>query len=166
MTVPDGVVARSDDKVVIRFERRLAHPPERVWEALIDPEQLIAWWGEADVEPTEGGEFTMRWQNTKPDGTRPVMHATITKLREGELLEMEGDLHGTLRFELRPDGDGTLLTFSSTLELPEEQRPGALAGWHFHLDALARALDGGSTDLSTPGREWEQIEAAYSSGRP
>jgi uncharacterized protein YndB with AHSA1/START domain len=164
MTIPDGVLAQSDDKVVIRFERRLAHPPERVWEALVDPRELIAWWGDAEVDPTEGGEFTMRWQNTMPDGTNPVMHATITKLRERELLEIKGDLHGVLRFELRPDRDGTVLTFSSTLELPEEQRSSALAGWHFHLDALARALDGAGTDLSTPGREWEEIEAAYAAG--
>ncbi len=44
----------------------------------------------------------------------------------------------------------------STLKLPAEFRTKVLAGWHFHLDALATLLAGGSTDMvAIPG--WEQI---------
>jgi hypothetical protein len=45
------------------------------------------------------------------------------------------------------DGDGTLLAFSSTLELPAEFRTRVLAGWHWHLDALAAFLGGTPADL-------------------
>jgi hypothetical protein len=45
-----------------------------------------------------------------------------------------------LRFELRPDGPGTLLVFTDTLdELGKAARDGA--GWHECLDRLARQLD-------------------------
>ena len=80
------------------------------------------------------------------------MEATITELDPPRLLELSGDIHGVLRFELRPDGDETVLTFTSTLDLPDEYRTKVLAGWHFHLDALAAALEGRATDLvALPG---------------
>ena len=71
------------------------------------------------------------------------MHATITRLDPPHLLETTGDPHGVLRWELRPDGSGTLLTFSSTVELPEAYRSRVLAGWHWHLDALAEVVADG-----------------------
>jgi uncharacterized protein YndB with AHSA1/START domain len=157
----DGVLTTRDDgKSVLSFERRLAHPVERVWEALTRPEELIRWWGEADVELAEGGRFAMRWLNTDDEGNRAVMEATITRLEPPRLLELDGDIHGVLLWTLRPDGDGTVLTFSSTLDLPEEFRTKAPAGWHFHLDALAAALDGRATDLVTV-EGWEPIHERY-----
>lgn len=47
-----------------------------------------------------------------------------------------------MRWELRPDGDATALTFTSTLSLPGEYREKVLAGWHAHLDFLEDALAG------------------------
>jgi len=86
--------------------------------ALTDPAELTGWWGQADVDLVEGGKFVLRWLKTDDCGNRAEMHATITRLEPPRLLESTGDLHGVLRWELRPDGDGTLLAFSSTLELP------------------------------------------------
>src|SRR5436853_345373 len=83
--------------------RHLAHPIERVWAALTEPDQLLAWWGDADVDLVEGGRFTMRWLNADDQGNSPVMHATITRLDPPRLLETSGDIHGVLRWELRPD---------------------------------------------------------------
>jgi uncharacterized protein YndB with AHSA1/START domain len=159
-TEPDGVLEGQGDKDVVRFERRLAHPVERVWAALTEPDQLIRWWGDADVDLREGGEFNVRWLNTDDEGNSAEMHATITRLEPPHVLETDGDMHGVLRWELEADDGGTLLRFSSTLELPDEFKTKVLAGWHMHLDALATALDGGSTDLENlPG--WEQIHERY-----
>ena len=92
------------------------------------------------------------------------MHGTIAEFEAPTLLEIVGDLHGTLRFTLRADGGRTHLSFSSTLALPEAFRTKVLAGWHFHLDALARTLDGESNDLvNLP--EWEGIHARYDDTR-
>ena len=157
----DGTVERTDDgRYVISFERRLAHPVERVWTALTDPAELIAWWGDADVDLREGGRFDVRWLNTDEEGNTATMHATIAELEPQRLLVLDGDIHGTLRWELSPDADGTLLSFRSTVDLEPEFLTRVPAGWHFHLDALADHLEGRSTDLAeVPG--FEPIHAEY-----
>jgi uncharacterized protein YndB with AHSA1/START domain len=160
---PDGTLeTRDDGKARIRFERRIAHPVGRVWAAITEPDEMIGWWGDADVELREGGRFDVRWLNTDEEGNGAHMHATITRLEPERLLELDGDIHGVLRFELDPDGDATLLRFSSTLDLPDEFRTKVLAGWHTHLDALATVLDGGSVDLvSIAEGHWEDVHAQY-----
>ena len=161
-TPADGVLETVGDRQAIRFERRLAHPIERVWAALTEPGELIGWWGEADIELVEGGRFTLRWLNVDDEGNRYAMHATITRLDPPRLLETVGDAHGTLRWELRPVAGGTLLTFSSTLALPAEERARALAGWHYHLDALAATLAGGSVELADlPNAGWQRLHDHY-----
>jgi uncharacterized protein YndB with AHSA1/START domain len=158
----NGVIdTQPDGRRTIRFERRLNHPVEQVWAALTQPSELIAWWGDADVELAEGGTFTMRWLNTDENGERAVMTATITRLEPPRLLELSGDIHGVLRWELAPDGETTVLRFSTTLELPEEFRTKALAGWHTHLDLLDDALAGRPTDLVNIEERWEPIHQRY-----
>jgi uncharacterized protein YndB with AHSA1/START domain len=152
---------RTDGKSVLRFRRRIPHPIEAVWSALTEPGELLRWWGDADVELEPGGRFRMAWLNRDENGNRAVMEATITELDPPRLLETSGDMHGVLRFELEPDGDATVLTFTSTLPLPDEFRTKVLAGWHYHLDALEDALDDMPRDLvELP--EWEGIHARYS----
>ena len=157
---PDGLLELGATQCVVRFERILQHPVERVWAALTEPDRLAAWWGRAELSLVPGGRFVLEWINTDDQGNRATMHATITELQPPCLLELAGDLHGVLRFELRPDGAATHLSFSSTLALPEEFRAKVLAGWHFHLDALARSLDGQPVDLARlPG--WDELHDRY-----
>jgi len=150
---------QADGTATIRFVRRLPHPVESVWSAITDPQEMSRWWGDCEVDLREGGAFVVRWRN-EHEGKRAVMHATITRLDPPRLLETDGDMHGVLRWELEPEGDGTRLTFSSTHELPEDFRTKVLAGWHWHLDALAAALEGGQADLvELPG--WQDVHDAY-----
>jgi len=73
-------------------------------------------------------------------------------------------MHGVLRWDLQPDGAGTLLAFSSTVDLAEEYRSRVLAGWHWHLDALAGFLGGTPADLANvPG--WDQVHQRYAGPR-
>jgi uncharacterized protein YndB with AHSA1/START domain len=156
------VVTRDDGVSVISFERRLAHPIESVWAALTEPQELIGWWGQGEVNLVEGGTFNVLWLNTDEDGNAAHMHGTITELDPPRVLETTGDLHGTLRWELTPDGDdATLLRFTATGEVPERYRTMSAAGWHWHLDALDTGLGGGSVDLTTPGEDWEAIHSRY-----
>jgi uncharacterized protein YndB with AHSA1/START domain len=157
----DGVLEQAGEgRVVLRFRRRIAHPVERVWAALTEPAELIGWWGQAEIDLVEGGKFVLRWLNTDDQGNGAEMHARITRLDPPRLLETTGDLHGVLRWELRPDGAGTLLDFASTVGLPAEFRSRVLAGWHWHLDALSGFLDGTPADLANnPG--WDRIHQRY-----
>lgn len=153
----DGVLEIKGDQKVLRFERRLAHPVERVWAALTEPDELIDWLAAAEVD-LDGGRIVLRWQN---EGG-PTMECKITALAPPTLIEYEGDPHGTLRWELRPDGDGTLLTFTATGFYPDDQVSLALAGWHWHLDALAELLTGTRADFSSlPDARWEQLHRRY-----
>jgi uncharacterized protein YndB with AHSA1/START domain len=174
-TTADGVVTKDDrGRDVIRFERRLAHPIDKVWAALTERGELIKWWGDATLELVEGGDFTLRWLNTDEDGNAVAMNATISSLDPPRVLETTGvwaatseggepvdEKHAVLRWELESDGDETVLRFTNILELSDEERMGVPAGWHYHLDALATALDGGSVDLADPWEVAEPLHAAY-----
>jgi uncharacterized protein YndB with AHSA1/START domain len=160
-----GTLEQRDGKQVIRFERHLHHPIERVWEALTDPAELIGWWGRVERDLRLGGDFHVTWLNTRDhegnEITEPfTMRAQITALEPPNVLEMSSAEHGVLRFELVATHDGTFLRFSATGDIPEEIRLPALAGWHTHLDALATVLDGASVDLvNLP--QWDANRALY-----
>ena len=147
----DGVLETKDGQQVLRFERRLNHPVERVWVALTEPDELIGWLAAAEVD-LDAGRIVLHWQN---EGG-PTMDCKITQLSAPTLLEYEGEPHGRLRWELRPDGDGTLLTFTAAGSYPDDQVALALAGWHWHLGALAECLSGARVDWPHwPRDEWE-----------
>ena len=153
----DGVLETKDGKQVLRFVRRLAHPIDRVWAALTEPDELIGWLAAAEVD-LDAGRIVLRWQN---EGG-PTMDCKITELAPPTLLEYEGEPHGRLRWELHPDGDATLLTFTATGVYPEDQVSLALAGWHWHLDTLANHLRGVDADWSTlPDDNWQILHRRY-----
>ena len=78
-------------------------------------------------------------------------------IRRSVLEFMWGD--DTLRFELQPDGDGTVLTFTDTFdEYGKAARDGA--GWHACLDMLGYALDG-TTPAGDNGPNWREVHAGY-----
>jgi uncharacterized protein YndB with AHSA1/START domain len=157
----DGTVDVGDDgHAIIRFDRHLPAAIDEVWGVLTDPVRLAQWWGEVDLELRVGGRFDVTWFNLTPEGERFTMNATVTALEPPRLLETRGDVHGVLRWELTPEGGGTRLVFTSTLDLPDEFRTRTLAGWHYHLAALRHVLGGGSVDLvELP--EWSAMHERY-----
>lgn len=119
----------------VRLERHLPDPPEVVWLALTEREQLRSWFP-CDVV-VEGGEWVVGASITFPFPPE-VIDITLT----GEVLVVEQPRRlaftwgeETLRFELSADGDGTRLVLIDELE------PGAAArnavGWDTCLDRLA-----------------------------
>jgi uncharacterized protein YndB with AHSA1/START domain len=135
---------RPDGRSHLRFERRIAHPVERVWAALTEPERIREWLASADeLELREGGAVVLRWLNSDEQGNVAIARGTVSAVDPPRLLELDTDIHGVLRWELRPAGTGaTDLTFTATLDLPDEYRTRVMAGWHSHLDFLEEALGG------------------------
>jgi uncharacterized protein YndB with AHSA1/START domain len=167
----DGIVEKAPDgSTTVRFDRRLRHPIERVWEALTDPDELRRWWGETKLEPVEGGLFQLRWRNTDEDGNVATLDGTITGIDPPRLLEISADWGSTapgqpgtrthLTWELEPDGDHTLLHFTNKVDAPD-QDPRTAAGWHLHLDALAVVLAGGEVDIAHPADLFAPLQQAY-----
>jgi uncharacterized protein YndB with AHSA1/START domain len=167
----DGTVEQEPDgSTTIRFDRRLRHPIERVWQALTDPGELRRWWGDTKLELVEGGPFQLRWRNTDEHGDVATLDGTITGIDPPRLLEISADWGSTapgqpgtrthLTWRLEPDGDHTLLHFTNRVEAPDRDVPTA-AGWHLHLDALATILAGDAVDIAHPEALFAPIHQAY-----
>ncbi len=153
---PDhGVLELGRGEVTLRFTRRLPHPPAKVWRALTQPEHLAAWFPttiEGDLVPGSALRFSFREMDLPPFG------GTLGTCEPPSLLEFSwGDER--LRFELTPDGNGTVLTFSASFaEIGRAARDGA--GWHTCLDLLAYDLAGASAPWPQDER-WRQVHADY-----
>lgn len=162
---PDGVLETRPGVYVLRFARHYDYPAENVWAALTEPEKLVQWLGQADLDLVEGGHIELRWLNTDVDHPGAVLHGTITALAPPRLIEYLGDIHGRLRWEVRPEGDGCLLTLSSELAAPNDYLTMSLAGWHVHLDHLDEALAGYPVDWPAWWRDrygqWQTYHARY-----
>jgi uncharacterized protein YndB with AHSA1/START domain len=167
-STPKGSVSVREGRYVLRFERHLPHPIERVWAALTDPDELIGWLARAEVDLVEGGRIELHWLNTDEQGNSAVARGTLTRVEPPRLLEYDTDIHGLLRWELRENGDGCVLTFTNVTPAPEDNLPLVLAGWHIHLDHLADALRGHLVDWprwndDQMGR-WTEYRDAYAAG--
>jgi uncharacterized protein YndB with AHSA1/START domain len=119
----------------VRLERRLPDPPEVVWKAVTERDQLRAWFP-CDVA-VQGG----RWEAGATITFRfppEVIDMTLT----GQVLEVDEEKllvftwgEEVLRFELSPDGSGT--RFVLVDELSPSQAARNAAGWDECLDRLA-----------------------------
>lgn len=124
------------------FVRDLRHSPERVWVALTDPAELLAWAPfEADRSLAVPGAATL----TMIDGdTRQDLPAEVLRAQPPTLLEYTwgGDL---LRWELAAADAGTRLTLRHTLK-DRDLVPKVAAGWHLCLVVAERLLAGRPID--------------------
>ncbi len=163
MTTDHGTIETRDDGTrVLRYERHLRHPIDRVWAALTDPEQVEGWLARAELDAVEGGRVRLEWLNTDEEGNQAIAEGTVTRLDPPRLIELDTDIHGQLRWELRPDGDGTLLTLTVTAELPGEYLAKVMAGWHVHIDFLEDFLDGHPIDWPNwPIERWAAHNEHY-----
>src|SRR5688500_12100620 len=91
---PDGTLETIDGRDVLRYERHLSHPVERVWRAITAPEEIVQWLGEAELEPVEGGTVVVRWLNMPSDNA--VVRGTVSAFASPRLLEFDTDIHGIL----------------------------------------------------------------------
>jgi uncharacterized protein YndB with AHSA1/START domain len=93
-----------------RIEREAVypHPPERVWRALVDPNELAAWLMPTDFAPEVGRNFSLE---TGVDEVGTI-RGEVLEIDEPKLLRCRwsgafGDTMVT--FELFPEADGTRL---------------------------------------------------------
>jgi uncharacterized protein YndB with AHSA1/START domain len=149
----NGRLDEVDGRWRLRFSRTLGHPPEKVWRALTEPEHLAAWFPTTiDGERAVGAALRF----TVPGEEAPPLVGQMLTYDPPSALEFTwGD--DILRFELRPEGAGCVLTMSATFD---EQGRGArdAAGWHVSLDGLVAHLDGAGPDS---GQDWTAVHAVY-----
>lgn len=124
----------------LRFERHLAHPPEKVWRALTEPAHLSAWYPMqvVDLDLRAGGAIRFRdEEGTEFRGevteVNPPKHFAF---REYDPETGEHDA----RFELAPDGEGCVLVFTHSF-VPGDWAAQVETGWNRCLDALPAVLE-------------------------
>jgi uncharacterized protein YndB with AHSA1/START domain len=150
-----GQLSTREGRLVIKFRRRLPHSPEKVWRALSEPGHLDAWFPTTiDGERAAGARlhFAFREMEAEPfDGEMLAFQPpSLMELRWGEDI---------LRFEVRPDGEGSVLCFTDTVEeVGKAARDGA--GWHSKLDLLAYELNGERPPWQEADH-WRELWAAY-----
>ncbi|PRX96819.1 SRPBCC family protein [Allonocardiopsis opalescens] len=143
------------NRVVMRFERRLAHPPAKVWRALTDTGELAAWFPATvafDATPGARLRFDLTPEAKRrldiPSDLDTVSAGEITRSEPPHLLEYTWG-EEVLRWELRPDGEGCVLVFTDTVVVDSGEVPDdpayfaeAASAWHACLDALDALLAG------------------------
>ncbi|HVO54887.1 MAG TPA: SRPBCC family protein [Solirubrobacterales bacterium] len=159
-----AILEELDGRPVLRFERVLSHPPERVWRSLTEPEEMRAWHPTpARFEPEVGGRVEY------------VEGSNVADMPDGEVLEYEPPrllaytwfvaARGTdrLRWELHPREEGCLLVLlHSFADRTTAANYGA--GWHLCLDSLAERLGGGPGRGGAPSpseEPWQRLNAEY-----
>jgi uncharacterized protein YndB with AHSA1/START domain len=150
-----GELDHVDGRPTLRFTRRLAHPPEKVWRALTEPEHLAVWFPSSiEGERKEGAAL----QFVFPHGEGPTIEGEMITYDPPSVLEYRwGD--EVLRFTLEPADGGTHLTFVNTFDDIGKAARDA-AGWHACLDALEYDVDGDKPPWS-PEQRWAQVHPHY-----
>ena len=151
----------SGDRWTLVFVRELAHPPEKVWAALTEPDRVGEWAPyTADRNLASTGAATL----TMIDGDQAVeLDATVRRADAPKLLEYSwGD--DLLQWELQPTDAGTRLTLRHTLE-KRDMLPKVTAGWHLCLVVAERMLDGRPIDPirgeDAKNYGWGELNDAY-----
>ncbi len=142
----DGTTITSPDgRAVIRFERQLCHPAERVWSAVTVPAEMQAWLAfKARLEPHVGGELSLWLDDSRSDSS--AFSGKVTVFDPPRCLEAEMDDGSRLRFDVSPTAEGCQLVFTDTRPVGERAANSVLAGWHLRMDLLDPALNGASAD--------------------
>lgn len=141
------VFGTADGRVAIRFVRLVAHPPEKVWRAITDPEQLREWFP-AVVELDRpvgtpvffGVTDEQRRRYGMADDPDRAPNGRILRNQPPLVLEYEwaGEI---LTWEITGTPEGSRLVFTNVLSEPDAAGPAA-AGWEAGLEVVEAQLDG------------------------
>jgi uncharacterized protein YndB with AHSA1/START domain len=146
----NGVIRKTGESYEIVFVRRLGKPIEKVWAALTIPERIADWFTEVHFIPELrlGARVELFFPNDDPP----------YQMTRGEVVAFEPprvfawtwteDDHpnSVVRCELKPEGDGCVLTFSQS-GMGTKYLTGSAAGWHVFLEGL----EGATEAVRTPG---------------
>ncbi|MGE2688808.1 SRPBCC family protein [Mycolicibacterium pulveris] len=157
MTGREGKLTVDGDRAVLTFERRLPYPVEAVWSAITDPAARAQWFGETTIDAREGGSIEMVATGPPLPPERKRMTGRILVWDPPNVLEHEWKQpiveDGVVRYELIPDGAGTLLRFTHR-GIGVRSASGFLGGTHAFLDRLEAHLAGDELpDWETRRRE-------------
>jgi uncharacterized protein YndB with AHSA1/START domain len=147
----------SPDHDVITSEIEIAAPVERVFQALVDPRQVLLWWGQASVyhctafesDLRPGGK--LRSAGVGPDGRDFEITGEYIEVSPPHLLvhtwiaSWTGDAKTTVRWELVPTANGTVLRLRHTGLAAHPGIGDSYRGWPRMLGWIQALLERGET---------------------
>ena len=135
----------ASDRRTVRIERDFAHPPEKLWRALTQPQLIADWLMDNDFVPALGHEFTLRgdWGG--------VLDCQVLALEPNRRLSYSWNfahddpaygLESVVVFTLTPTPGGTHLCVEQSGFRPQQKQAygGAHAGWKQFLGKLETLL--------------------------
>ncbi|WP_340267427.1 SRPBCC domain-containing protein, partial [Aquipuribacter nitratireducens] len=141
---PLGRIVRDEDGVALLFERRLGHPPERVWRALTESDQLRHWLPADIVGAREEGApvLVTFWDDVAQRYAidEPVMTGRILTWDPPRRFVWLWD-DELLTFDLTPVDGGTDLALTVRVGTKAPAADKVAAGYHVCLDQLAALVD-------------------------
>ena len=140
----DATLEQDGPRYTLLVERRLAHPPEKVWRVLIERE-LLKQWFPCDVEGEwrVGAELRFVFLHGEGEGlSEEELRGEVLAVDPPRLLEFRWGAH-LLKYELTPDGSGCGFYLSESFEDPSWGARNA-AGWEMCLENLDLLLEGGA----------------------
>ena len=135
-------------KPSLTIKRRLNAPPAKVFAAWTDPEKVKRWMGPGEVkvlaaecEPRPGGRY--RWLMRAPSGEDHDVSGVYREFVPDQKLvftwawKSTPERESLVTVDLKPDGDGTLLTLTHEQFFDEDARNRHRQGWEGAMDKLA-----------------------------
>lgn len=139
----------------LKIEKKFDHPVRLIWEAWIQPEQLIKWWAPPGM-PVEVIEHDFRvggkWKYSMPmpDGSSFISEGTYLQIEECKKIVTSADFRPMtenveLHVEFQEVDGKTLFTFSVIHQTEEyklqQEKMGFYNGWGSAFTRLAEMLD-------------------------
>ena len=149
--------------LVLELTWDLRAPRERVFEALVEPTALAAWWGpagfavpEIEIEPTTGGRYRFRMQ--PPEGELFHLTGEFVEVQPPRLLAYTfrweppdpDDRETTVRLSLDDLGGRTRLALSQGEFLTGSRLELHRGGWQDSVTKLRRLVEDDGTRRSAP----------------
>ena len=138
----DCEFTRVDDRFELTLERKLAHPVEKVWRVLTEPELLCQWFP-CDVvgEWKVGADLQFIFRHGEGEGlSEEELRGKVLAVEPPHLLEFSWGQHH-FRCQLTADGDGCHLRFTESLTDPSQGARNA-AGWEMCFENTEAVLQG------------------------
>ena len=141
--------ADSIAKPSLTLKRRLNAPAEKVYAAWTDPEKIVKWFGpdsgpvtKAEIELLVGGSFNIGF-HTEDDEYHQVGGVYREVVPNEKLVftwawRTTPERESLVTVELKPDGDGSILTLLHEKFFDEAARDGHKHGWTGSLDKLEK----------------------------
>jgi uncharacterized protein YndB with AHSA1/START domain len=157
ITFPTSDYATRVAPEVVRLERDLPGPIERVWAYLVDPDKRKLWFADGPMEPRTGGVVHLVWRNAQlgaddvpppekfaRNGGESRASGTVTAWDPPRRVSFTwahaGDPETEATFELEPAGDRVRMIVTHRRLVTDGLVLGVSAGWHTHLTVLEAKL--------------------------